>query len=80
MRLVAKFLIKDIIYKYRIFERLIINSGPKNKGIIKDLAKYLEFKRVQILIYNALTNRIIKVKYKPIINILFKLIGSSKRK
>ena len=46
LHLVAKFLIENIICRYRIFRRLIINSGPKNKSIVKDLVKCLEFKRI----------------------------------
>jgi hypothetical protein len=32
---VARFLWEDIIYKFSLYGRLVINGGKENKGIIK---------------------------------------------
>ena len=45
---------------------MIIDSGPKNKKLVKAFTKRYGIKRVVISTYNSKANRIIERGYKPI--------------
>ena len=49
---VAKFLFKDLVYYYRLFRRLVVNRGPKNKGLIKAFTKLYSIQRIVVLAYH----------------------------
>ena len=49
---VVKFLFKDLVYYYRLFRRLVVNRGPKNKGLIKAFAELYSIQRIVVLAYH----------------------------
>jgi hypothetical protein len=73
-KVIIKFLWEDIIYRYGIFRRLIINGGPENKDLIVQFVTDYDIKRVVISPYNAKANGMIERDHKPIINVLAKMI------
>ena len=43
---VAKYIYKDVIYRYGYPRKIIVNSGSKNLGIIQELLERYNIKRV----------------------------------
>ena len=77
LKVVIKFLQEDVIYRYGYFRKLIINSSPKNDGLVTELVeKY--FERVVILAYYLQANRIVEHGHQLIIDVLVKITNSSK--
>ena len=57
---VAKFIKKDIIYRYRVFGKLIVDKGPKNKKFVKTLTKLYSIDKIVVSVYYLQANRIIE--------------------
>ena len=57
---ITTFIQKEIVCQYRVFRQLVINGGPKNKGVTTTFTKKYRIKWVQILAYNLKANSIIK--------------------
>ena len=53
-----------------MFRRLVIDRGPKNKGIAKVFIAKYSIKWVQISVYNSKANRGIKYSYRLIREVL----------
>jgi hypothetical protein len=43
---VATFLWEEVVYRHRVFKRLVINGGPKNQGVAIAFTKKYNIKRV----------------------------------
>jgi hypothetical protein len=65
---------ENVICRHGIFKRFIINGGPENKDLIMQFVTDYNIKRVIISPYNIKANGMIERGYKPIINILAKMI------
>ncbi|KAK6585153.1 hypothetical protein PZA11_001880 [Diplocarpon coronariae] len=63
-----------MVYCYRLFNRLTINRGLENKGVIKAFSQKYNIKQVQILAYNSKANRVVEQGYCDILNRLSKVI------
>ncbi len=50
---VVDFIWEEIICRYRVFGRLVINRGPKNQGIAAAFVKKYSIKHIQISAYNS---------------------------
>ena len=74
LKKIVKFIKKDIVYRYKVFSKLIIDKKLENKRFVKTLTKLYSINKIVVLVYYLQTNRIIKQGYKPIIDILAKLI------
>jgi len=48
---IAVFLYEDVIYRYRVFKRLVVNGGPKNKALVKELVRKYGIYRLIVLSY-----------------------------
>ena len=70
---IAYFFQKNIIYRHGIFTRLVVNGGPKNKGLIKDLVIRYSIDRVVISVYYLQANSMVEQGYGTIIAALLKL-------
>ena len=51
-RIVTQFLFEDIIYRYGIFRKYIIDGGLENKSLSKALINRYNIKRVVIFAYH----------------------------
>ena len=71
---VAKFLWKNIIYRFKCFESIVINENFENKIIIEELLNRYRIRIKLTSTYHALINEIIKRRHRPLINVLSKLI------
>ena len=72
--IIAKFLWKNIICRFKCFESIVINENFENKVVTE---KLLNRYRIWIKLtstYHALINEMIEKKHRPLINILSKLI------
>jgi hypothetical protein len=69
---VARFLFEDIICRFGLYGKLIINEDIKNKSLITKLTKRYDIHRIKISAYHPQTN-LIKRGYKPIKDNLAKL-------
>ena len=45
----SRFIKKDLVYRYETFDRLILNRGLKNKGLIDDLTVKYNIKKLSHL-------------------------------
>ena len=72
---VTKFLYKEVFYRHGICERAVINGGPENKLLIRELYKRYGVNRIVVSSYHLEANGMIKRGYKPIKNALLKLSG-----
>ncbi len=57
---VALFIQKDIICQYRIFWRMVVDSGGEFKGEVVELLNKQGIDRVQVSTYHIPTNRMIE--------------------
>ena len=71
--LVAAFLYEDIICRHGIFRKLIVDGGPKNKGIVKALVELYRIYRIIASAYYPAVNSIVKRGHRPITDTLSKL-------
>ena len=71
---VAKFLWKDIIYRFECFESIVINEDFENKTIIKEVLNRYKIRIKLTSIYYASINEMIKREHRSLINVLLKLI------
>ena len=60
---VAKFVYKDVIYRYRYFIYLLIDRGPENKFWLSVLTTKYKIKRTIISVYNLKENRVVERDY-----------------
>ena len=60
---IAKFVYKDIIYRYRYFIYLLIDRGLENKSWLSVLTTKYKMKRTVISVYNIKGNRIVERGY-----------------
>lgn len=67
---VMLFIWEDCICRHGIFGRMVVDGGPENRGLVLELAKLLELKRVQISAYNAQAAGKIEGGHKPIVKAL----------
>jgi hypothetical protein len=72
-KIIIKFLWEDIICRYGIFGRLVINKGLENKDLVVQFVINYNIKRVVISLYNIKANGMIERDYKFIINALAKM-------
>ena len=72
---VAKFLYKDVFYRHGIYERAVIDGGPENKLLIRELCKRYGVNRTVVSSYYLEANGMVKRGYKPIKDALLKLSG-----
>jgi hypothetical protein len=72
-KIIVKFLWEDVVCKYGIFKRFIIDGGPENKNLIVQFVTDYSIKRIVISPYNAKANGMIERGHKSIINALAKI-------
>jgi hypothetical protein len=72
-KVIIKFLWEDIVYRYGIFGRLVVNESSENKDLIVQFVTDYSIKRVVISPYNVKANGMIERDHKPVINVLAKI-------
>ena len=75
---ITQFFYKNVICKYKYFQKLIYNKKSKNKKTIQIFVKYYEIKQIVISLYYLKVNKLIESNYKFVINALFKFIDNNK--
>ena len=70
---VTKFLYKEVFYRHGICERAVIDGGPENKLLIRELYKRYGINRTVVFSYYLEANDIMKRGYKLIKDALLKL-------
>lgn len=73
--LVAQFLYEDIICRHGIFQKLVVDGGPENKGLTKDLAEKYGIRRVVVSAYHPEANGLVERGHAPVVNALSKMTG-----
>jgi hypothetical protein len=71
----AAFLYEDVICRHGVFERLVVDGGPENKLLVKDLAKKYGIHRLVVSSYHPQANGMIKRGHKPLVDALAKMTG-----
>jgi hypothetical protein len=71
----AAFLYEDVICRHGVFERLIVDGGPENKLLVKDLAKKYGIHRLVVSSYHPQANGMIERGHKPLVDALAKMTG-----
>ena len=69
----AKFLYKEVFYRHGVCERAIIDRGPENKLLIRELYKRYDINRTVVSSYHLEANDIVERGHKPIKDALLKL-------
>jgi hypothetical protein len=69
-----------VITRHRLFNRLLIDKGSKFKREVIYILNTYDIKRIRILAYYSLANRIIKVGHKAFKEALITLTNSRKGK
>jgi hypothetical protein len=69
-----------VITRHRLFNRLLVDRGSKFKREVICILNTYDIKRIQILVYYSLVNRIIKVRHKAFKEALITLTNSGKGK
>jgi hypothetical protein len=69
-----------VITRHRLFNRLLIDKGSKFKREVICILNTYDIKRIRILAYYSLANRIIKVGHKVFKEALMTLTNSGKGK
>lgn len=59
--------------RYSVFGRLVVDSGPENKGLAEVFAKKYRIQRIQISVYNSKVNGMIKRGHRSITDTLAKM-------
>ena len=72
--IVAKFLWKNIIYRFKCFESTVMNEDFENKVVTEELLNRYRIRIKLTSIYHASINEIIKKEHQLLINVLSKLI------
>ena len=80
MKIITKFLWKNIIYWHECFNIFIINEDSENKNVLKILIKKYEIKYICMFLYNFQANEQIEINYKLIADVLSKLMMREKIK
>jgi hypothetical protein len=75
VKTIAKFFWKDVICRYNVFEKLIVNDESKNKNVIIELTNRYEIKTVIVFEYHSQVNKMIEREHKSLINSLSKIIN-----
>ncbi len=75
---VAKFLYEDVLYCHSVFDILVTDRGPENKGFLAELVKIYRIRHVIISVYHLQGNSLIERGHKPIIDALSKLMKEGK--
>ena len=70
---VAKFLYKEVFYRHGVYERAVIDGGPENKLLIRELYKRYDINRTVVSSYYLEANGIVERGYKLIKDALLKL-------
>ena len=73
---VAKFLWKNIIYRFECFESTVMNGDFENKTITEKLLNRYRIRIKLTSIYHASINEMIERRYRPLMNVLSKLTES----
>ena len=76
---IANFLYIEIIYRYDLFNKLIMNRGSKNKEKVDQAIKLLLLNKITTSLYYSQANEIIKYSYKSIVDTLAKIKGKGRR-
>ena len=71
---VAKFLRKNIIYRFEYFESIVTNENLENKTVIKELLNRYQVRIKLISTYHVSINETIEKEHRLLINVLSKLI------
>jgi hypothetical protein len=67
-----------VITRHRLFNRLLIDRGSKFKREVICILNTYNIKRIRILVYYSLANKIIKVRHKAFKEALITLTNSGK--
>ncbi len=70
-----KFLWNQIICKYGMPMKVVVDGGPENREQLKQYCEEIGIKRVVISIYNLTANSTVEMGYVSIANMLSKLTG-----
>ena len=73
MKIIIKFLWKNVICQHECFDVLITDKDSENKNVLKVLMKKYEIKHIHMFSYNSQANEWIKIDHRLIINALSKL-------
>jgi hypothetical protein len=70
---VSKFLWEDVICRYSMFDKLIVDWGPENKGLVEGLVKKFGINRIITSAYHPEVNGMIERGYQSTANGLAKM-------
>jgi hypothetical protein len=70
---VSKFLWEDVICRHSMFDKLIVDGGPENKGLVEGLVKKFGINRIITSAYHPEVNGMIERGYQSTANGLAKM-------
>jgi hypothetical protein len=74
---VARFLWEDIVCRFGLYGKLVVDGGSENKAVVKELTEKYGIKRIMISAYHSQVNSV-EQKYQFIKDSLFKLTNIEK--
>jgi hypothetical protein len=72
-KIIAQFIWDEIICRYRLFDRLVIDRGREFKGEVIRILNTYDIKRIQVSAYHAQANGMIEGSHKAIVAALITL-------
>jgi hypothetical protein len=72
---VAGFLYEDVVCRHGIFEKIVMDGGPENKGLVAALADRYGIRRVVVSAYHPEANGLVERGHKPVVDGLSKMSG-----
>jgi hypothetical protein len=76
---VAAFLYEDVICRHGVFEKVVMDGGPENKGFVPVLTNKYGIKRVVVSAYHPEANGLVERGHKPVVDSLSKMTGGKAR-
>jgi hypothetical protein len=77
---IKNFIYEDIICRYGIIGRMVVDGGPENKNVAEALLEVSKITRVKISPYNSKANGIVERGHRPIVDGLSKLTNGGFKK
>ena len=75
---VAKFLWEEIITRHGCFNKLVIDGGPENKGVVQELAGKYGIRAITTSGYNPQANGLVERGHRPFLDGLAKMPGGNR--
>ncbi len=73
LKVIVKFLWKDVICRHNCLKRFVMNEESKNKEIVETLIEKYKIKRMMMLTYHSQMNDLVKRNHTAVVNVLIKI-------